>query len=571
MKMVKSLLLGTAAGFVAVAGAQAADMPVKAAVQYVKICNLYGDGFYYIPGTNICLKLGGYVRAQFYYNYGQNATATPFFSPNFTNNLGPYNLNGNTPAVGPGGGVGVFTQRTRAVITVDTREQTDYGVLRTYFLIGHTGDSPNPEALYANRGFIQFAGFTFGLAQSFYDFFSAPAISYFATETEDTGDGGWRVAAYTANFGNGITSTVSLEEPRRLGVTNVGVAGQITGAFAGNSSSTVQGTFNNPFVVGGIIPNDTGAIRNPDLVYNWRIDQKWGAIMVGGALHEVDSGYYGSNVSSAGTGLTSCAPGGFLANTGVAATGTGVPGGVSLLGSEPCGHPANKLGWVVTGGLRLNVPGGSYLQVQGGYTEGAPRYIDHTQTVLGSAAKFGVGNSLGVGPLMDGIFGPGTETELTKSWGIYASWEQVWNPKWKTSLYGGWTAVEYNANATQLIAAATCGSPTTGGFIAGAGSANLGAVTTAAASALNSMASGTLANMTNCSPNWQKGYIGSRTQWNITSQFYMGVDIVYTKLYTAFSGLATYRTNTSRPSGIYSIENQDNVGVTFRVHRDFVL
>ena len=70
MKMVKSLLLGTAAGFVAVAGAQAADMPVKAAVQYVKICNLYGDGFYYIPGTNICLKLGGYVRAQFYGYYG---------------------------------------------------------------------------------------------------------------------------------------------------------------------------------------------------------------------------------------------------------------------------------------------------------------------------------------------------------------------------------------------------------------------------------------------------------------------------------------------------------------------
>jgi hypothetical protein len=31
MKMVKTLLLGTAAGLVAVAGAQAADMPVKAA------------------------------------------------------------------------------------------------------------------------------------------------------------------------------------------------------------------------------------------------------------------------------------------------------------------------------------------------------------------------------------------------------------------------------------------------------------------------------------------------------------------------------------------------------------
>jgi Porin subfamily len=62
-KITKSLLLGTAAGLVAVAGAQAADMPVKAApVQYVKICSLYGDGFYYIPGTDTCLKMGGYLR-----------------------------------------------------------------------------------------------------------------------------------------------------------------------------------------------------------------------------------------------------------------------------------------------------------------------------------------------------------------------------------------------------------------------------------------------------------------------------------------------------------------------------
>ena len=571
MKMVKSLLLGTAAGFVAVAGAQAADMPVKAAVQYVKICNLYGEGFYYIPGTNICLKLGGYVRAQFFGNYAQNATATPFWSPNFTWNLAPFNLNGTTPAVGPGG-ASDFTMRTRSVVTIDTREQTDYGVLRTYFLFGHTGDSPNAEALYANRGFIQFAGFTFGLAQSFFDFYSAPAVSYFAGNTEDTGDGGWRVAAYTANFGNGITSTVSLEEPRRLGVTNVGVAGQITGAFAANSSSNIQGTFNNPFIVGAIVPNDTGTIRNPDLVYNWRLDQKWGAIMLGGALHEVDSGYYGANASLATTGLTSCAPGGFLAASSTTPlTGAGVVGGSTITGAEPCGHPANKLGWVVTGGLRLNVPGGSYFQMQGSYTEGAPRYISHAQWSFGSAAKFGVGNSLGVGPLMDGIFGPGTETELTKAWGIYASWEQVWNPKWKTSVYAGWEAVTYNANATALIAAATCGSPTTGGFIAGGGSATVGTVTAGAASAINSMAAGSLANMTNCSPDWQMAYVGSRTQWNVTSQFYMGVDIIYTKLYTAFQGLATYRSNTSRPSGIYSIDNQDNIGVTFRVHRDFVL
>ena len=149
-------------------------------------------------GTNICLKLGRYVRAQFYGYYGgTSATATPFFGANVTNDRGPFSLNGWAAT----SGWADFTMRTRSVITVDTHEQTDYGVLRTYFLTGHTGDSPNPEGLYAKRGFIQFAGFTFGLAQSFFDFFSAPAVGYFATNTEDTGDGGWRVAAYTANFG----------------------------------------------------------------------------------------------------------------------------------------------------------------------------------------------------------------------------------------------------------------------------------------------------------------------------------------------------------------------------------
>ncbi|MGA2566472.1 MAG: porin, partial [Pseudolabrys sp.] len=74
MKMVKSLLLGTAAGFVAIAGAQAADLPVKAKpVQYVKICSLYGAGFYYIPGTDTCLKVGGWTRV--YEAWGVNGNS----------------------------------------------------------------------------------------------------------------------------------------------------------------------------------------------------------------------------------------------------------------------------------------------------------------------------------------------------------------------------------------------------------------------------------------------------------------------------------------------------------------
>ena len=82
MKMVKSLLLGSAAGLVAVAGAQAADLPVKAKpVEYVKVCSLYGAGYYYMPGTDICIKLGGYVRYQFTFNPGSAITCRPVQRP----------------------------------------------------------------------------------------------------------------------------------------------------------------------------------------------------------------------------------------------------------------------------------------------------------------------------------------------------------------------------------------------------------------------------------------------------------------------------------------------------------
>ena len=71
MTMIKSLILGSAAGLVALSGAQAADLPVKAkAVEYVRICSLYGAGFFYIPGTDTCIKLGGYVRVDTTFNGG---------------------------------------------------------------------------------------------------------------------------------------------------------------------------------------------------------------------------------------------------------------------------------------------------------------------------------------------------------------------------------------------------------------------------------------------------------------------------------------------------------------------
>src|ERR1051325_11658394 len=113
MKMVKSAFLASAAGVVAMSGAQAADLPVKAKpVEYVKVCSLYGAGFYYIPGTDICMKVGGYVRWQESAGIGNTISGGPF------NGAGGRNTRTDSQD---------FAQRTRAVATFDTRQQTAYG------------------------------------------------------------------------------------------------------------------------------------------------------------------------------------------------------------------------------------------------------------------------------------------------------------------------------------------------------------------------------------------------------------------------------------------------------------
>ncbi|HBF30557.1 porin [Rhizobium sp.] len=68
---IKGILLGTAAALAAVSGAQAADAIVAAApepAEYVRVCDAFGTGYFYIPGTETCLKISGYIRAEVDYS-----------------------------------------------------------------------------------------------------------------------------------------------------------------------------------------------------------------------------------------------------------------------------------------------------------------------------------------------------------------------------------------------------------------------------------------------------------------------------------------------------------------------
>jgi hypothetical protein len=274
MKTVKSLLLGAAAGFIGLTGAQAADLPGKAApAEYVRICDTYGAGFFFIPGTDTCLRIGGYVRHESY--------IAQQFSP----------------------ATNVYSTRTRLLLNFDARSNTEYGLLRAYgeFFVQRgpggnalpgayvniatgQGSTVQASATYMSRAFIQFAGFTFGNSASFFNFYQGDVQFVTAAGAAfDPARGSSNLIAYTASFGSGFSATVSIEDPqfKRLG-----------------SLPTVPGGVWTPAVqANGVVYNGNGI---PDIVGNLRVDQGWGSAQIMAAYHEVRTTNAGIGRTAAG-------------------------------------------------------------------------------------------------------------------------------------------------------------------------------------------------------------------------------------------------------------------------------
>ena len=520
MKMVKSLLLGSAAALVAVTAGQAADLPVKAKpVEYVKVCSLYGAGFYYMPGTDMCIKIGGWVRTEFV--YGQvNGSLT----------WGPFNGNANNR------GSSSEAFRARGYITADAREQTAYGTARAYIDVGiNTNDAGLQVAnlaLSSNRAFLQWAGITAGLTQSFYDFYSVPAASFRGGyyPASDTGDPGWFVWGYTAQLGNGLSATIDTESRRSTQIINgfggaaqAGAAGLGTITPGGYTSSTTGGA-------SAVAPGNGayGGMQAGDFVGNIRLDQTWGSAQVMAAAHELNPTYYATSVSADAT-----------------------PG---------LGHPSDQWGYAVGAGLRLNFPmiaQGDYFQSQVNYTQGALRYLFFTPNsnwgkTEGNNETFGVLSDCvyGSNAVVGGVATAQTSCQLTTAWGFNASYEHYWTPAVHESFFGGWYEVEYNQSANAVL----CGME---GNNVGAGGGSLAVAGPG------------------CSNNWSTSFVGSRLQWDVTKSFYLGIEGIYDHMDSAsINSTGVLPGGTGNPlslGGATVIEPHANIWtVSVRMHKDFL-
>jgi hypothetical protein len=529
----RTLILGSAAGLIALSsGAQAADLPVKAkAVEYVRICSLYGAGFFYIPGTDTCIKLGGYLRADVTFNGGAHG------APGWSGDFGQQNRYRD-----------YFVARSRMALTIDTRTATEYGVVRTFgqgdFQFNNIGNS-NPSAVtaavfpagiassYLNTAgggyvaveylFIQFAGFTFGKSASAYatpwqGFPGNLNSSLLGGQNTDTGVNNIQ---YTAQFGNGVSGSIGLDDPTvwdRTAVYNaalgVSASGTGTNAYAGTHA--------------------------PDIVGNIRVDQAWGLLQLSAAAHEVSGSY---NILGAG----------------------GVPTALS----EISGHPDTKWGGAVMGALQIkNIPtgAGDDIKLDVSYAKGATKYVIATSGASPNFAMFGgSGNgayqSVGFGATSDGLYFPGVGGTngivLTSAWGIRGAFNHNWNAYWTSSLFGSYSSVRYDGGTNDNINGLGV-STAKGAYCAGFAATHAGQA-----------AVGNAVGNYTCNPDFNVSQLGVTTRWTPVKNLTFSGEVQWFHLDQKMSGSSVFTPSAPKPAALYEFKDQNTVLLQLRAQRNF--
>jgi hypothetical protein len=527
----KQLILAASASLVILSGAQAADLPVKAkAVEYVRICSLYGAGFFFIPGTDTCIKIGGYLRADTTFNAG-GAHGQPAWNgdPGQQNRFRDY-----------------FIDRSRMVLSIDTRTATEYGVVRTYgsakFQFNNFGSSnigvplfsgapPNSSLLSTPGGgyvaiydlFIQFAGFTFGKSASA---FASPwqvtpgNLSSFLLGGHSGDSSGPNNIQYMTEFGNGVTATIGLDDPTvwdRTAVYNLGIPGAI--GANGTGSNAYAGT------------------HTPEVVGNIRVDQSWGLFQISAAAHEVSGAYDILGASGVATAL-----------------------------SEISGHPETKWGGAVMAALQVkNLPTGKGddIKVDASFAKGATKYVISSDATSPSFAMFSVSGigyqSVGFGATTDGVYMPGAlgtgGIVLTRAWGIRGAFNHNWDAYWITSLFGSYSSVRYDGGSNDNING--LGTTTAKGAYCAA----------FAASHPGQAAIGNTTGNYTCNPDFNVAQLGTVTRWTPVKNLTFSAEVMWTHLDQKMSGSSIFTATAPKPVALYAFKDQDTFQLPARASR----
>lgn len=177
------VLKGAAAALCIMASVQPAAATEAEPVEYVRVCDAYGQGFFYIPGTETCLKIGGYLRHEI-------AAGDDVYW---------------------GGSLDGMTGKARASLRFDARNETELGTLRSN-LEARFEHKASGSRSYISEALIELGGFSVGLADSlFANWTWAAGNVVYDDVIYYSGDRTMQVS-YTQDFGNGFSAMIGAEE-----------------------------------------------------------------------------------------------------------------------------------------------------------------------------------------------------------------------------------------------------------------------------------------------------------------------------------------------------------------------
>ncbi|WP_284441778.1 porin [Brucella suis] len=222
---IKSLLLGSAAALVAASGAQAADAivaPEPEAVEYVRVCDAYGAGYFYIPGTETCLRVHGYVR---------------------------YDVKGGDD-VYSGTDRNGWDKSARFALRVSTGSETELGTLKTFteLRFNYAANNSGVDGKYGNEtssgtvmefAYIQLGGLRVGIDKSEFHTFTGYLGDVINDDVISAGSYRTGKISYTFTGGNGFSAVIALEQ-----------GGDNDGGYTGTTNYHIDGYM--PDVVGGL-------------------------------------------------------------------------------------------------------------------------------------------------------------------------------------------------------------------------------------------------------------------------------------------------------------------------------
>ena len=138
-------------------------------------------------------------------------------------------------------------------------------------------------------------------------------------------------------------------------------------------------------------------------------------------------------------------------------------------------------------------------------------------------------------------------------WSALAGYEHIWNPKWRTSVFGGYVNVDYNGTATNFILAENPG--------------RIGGLRRPRCWS-DHFRQSLCSRVTAAAPTMSFWEAGTRTQWNPVPQLDIGLEVLYSQRNTAFKGAAIVPANLSRPA-VFALDDQNVLSAMFRWQRNF--